>query len=150
VALRWKQLSQDLTAAGFYGLVVTVKRQGKSVRLPLPDRARTALDDYAAVKWDVTDPLEGAVFTNSSCPPQQLSYRSTRAIVARACVDAGVPPAESAALRAGFAHWLRTQGLSDHEVASVLGIARVRTVDRLLARHAALDAQRCLREVLNR
>jgi predicted transcriptional regulator len=61
-----------------------------------------------------------------------------------------VPPAESAALRAGFAHWLRTQGLSDHEVASVLGIARVRTVDRLLARHAALDAQRCLRKVLNR
>jgi hypothetical protein len=45
------------------------------------------------------------------------------------------------------AHWLRGQGLSDHEVAQVLGLARVRSVDRLLQRHTALDAQRVVREI---
>ena len=66
-----------------------------------------------------------------------------------ACQRAGLPPAESAELRAGCAHWLRAQGLSEHEVASVLGLARVRSVDLLLARHAALDAQRRVREQLS-
>ena len=59
-----------------------------------------------------------------------------------------LPPIESVDLRAACAHWLRSQGLSDHEVAAVLGLARVRSVDRLLRRHAALDAQRAVREVL--
>jgi hypothetical protein len=48
------------------------------------------------------------------------------------------------------AHWLRSQELSDHEVAAVLGLARVRSIDRLLQHHAALDAQRVVREVLDR
>jgi hypothetical protein len=33
---------------------------------------------------------------------------------------------------------------------TLLGLARVRSVDRLLRRHAALDAQRAVREVLGR
>jgi hypothetical protein len=49
-------------------------------------------------------------------------------------------------LRAACAHWLRSQGLSDHEVAPVLGLAQVRSVDRLLRHHAALDAQRRVKE----
>jgi hypothetical protein len=57
---------------------------------------------------------------------------------------------ESVALRAACAHWLRSPGLSDHEVATVLGLARVRSVDRLLRHHAALDAQRAVREMLGR
>ena len=41
---------------------------------------------------------------------------------------------------------LRIQGLSDHEIAAVLGLAKVRSVDLLLQRHGALDAQRAVRE----
>jgi predicted transcriptional regulator len=57
---------------------------------------------------------------------------------------------ESTALRAACANWLRGLGLSDHEVAAILGLARVRSVDRLLQHHAALDAQRAVREMLDR
>ena len=67
-----------------------------------------------------------------------------------ACLRAGLPPVEAAALRAACARWLRAQGLSDHEVAAVLGLARVRSVDRLLRHHAALDAQRAVNETLLR
>ena len=70
----------------------------------------------------------------------------TTATTCAACRGAGLPAAESAELRAGCAHWLRSLGLSEHEVAAVLGLARVRSVDRLLRRHAALDAQRRVRE----
>jgi hypothetical protein len=77
-----------------------------------------------------------------------LSYRTARDVLRAACRRAGLPAVETVELRAACAHWLRTQGLSSHEVAAVLGVARVRTVDRLLQRHAALDAQRCVREML--
>jgi hypothetical protein len=63
---------------------------------------------------------------------------------------ASLPPVESTSLRAAFSHWLRSQGLSDHEVAVVMGLERVRSVDRLLRHHAALDAQRAVREALAR
>jgi predicted XRE-type DNA-binding protein len=65
-----------------------------------------------------------------------------------ACRRAGLPVVDAASLRAACAHWLRSQDLSDHEVATVLGLARVRSVDRLLRQHAALDAQRVVRDVL--
>lgn len=48
--------------------------------------------------------------------------------------------------RAARAHRLRSQGLSDYEVAAALGLARVRSVDRLLERHIALDAQCMVKE----
>jgi hypothetical protein len=67
-----------------------------------------------------------------------------------ACRRAGLPTVESITLLAACAHWLRSQGLSDHEVAQVLGLARVRSVDRLLQGHAAIDAQRIVREILVR
>ncbi|MDP9364898.1 MAG: hypothetical protein M3Q10_11865, partial [Chloroflexota bacterium] len=69
-------------------------------------------------------------------------------VLVTACRRAGLPAAEASEVRAGCAHWLRAQGLSEHEVAAALGLARVRSVDRLLARHAALDAQRRVRERL--
>ena len=88
----------------------------------------------------------GHVFRTSRAPNRPLGYRAARNVLVDACRRAGLPPAESSELRAGCAHWLRAQGLSEHEVASVLGLARVRSVDRLLVRHAALDAQRRVRE----
>jgi hypothetical protein len=60
--------------------------------------------------------------------------------------SAGFPLATATDLRAAFACWLRARGLSDHETAAVLGLLQVRSLDRLLARHRALDAQRRVRE----
>jgi hypothetical protein len=71
-------------------------------------------------------------------------------VLENACRRAGLPLVESTALRAACAHWLRGQGLSDHEIAAVLGLARVRGIDRLLRHHSALDAQRAVRERLAR
>jgi hypothetical protein len=79
-----------------------------------------------------------------------MSYRTARAIVARACRRASLPAIGSVELRAAYAAWLKMQGLSDHEVAYVLGLARVRSVDNLLRRHAALSAQRAVRERIDR
>lgn len=71
-------------------------------------------------------------------------------VIEAACYRAGLPTVEAATLRAAYAHWLRSQGLSDHEVAAMLGLARVHSVDRLLQGHAALDAQRTVRECMGR
>ena len=91
----------------------------------------------------------GPVFHAVGRPDRPLSYRGARKVLVEACAGAGLPPVTSAELRAGCAHWLRSHGLSEHEVASVLGLARVRSVDRLLSRHHALDAQRRVRERLD-
>lgn len=69
-----------------------------------------------------------------------------REIVDAACKRAGYPSMGAAELRAAYGYWLRCQGISDHQVAQVLGLARVSTVDALLRRHLALDAQRRVRE----
>jgi hypothetical protein len=90
------------------------------------------------------------VFRAYGSSDRPLGYRAARNIVKDACRRAGLPAVESVALRSACAHWLRCQGLSDHEVAAVLGLARVKSVDRLLRRHAALDAQRTVREVIGR
>jgi hypothetical protein len=79
-----------------------------------------------------------------------LPGRAARDVLQDSCRRAGLPTIESIALRAACAHWLRTQGLSDHEVANTLGLARVRSVDRLLQRHVTLDAQRTVGEILAR
>jgi hypothetical protein len=71
-----------------------------------------------------------------------------RSIVQRACARAGFPTASAADLRAAVAYWLRLRGLSDHETAAVLGLRRVKTLDRLLTRHEVLDAQRRVRELV--
>ncbi len=93
-------------------------------------------------------PAVGSVFRARGRPDRSLSYRGARKVLVQACRRAGLPPVTSAELRAGCAYWLRSQGLSEHEVMMVLGLTRVRTVDRLLSRHQALDAQRRVREQL--
>jgi integrase len=94
--------------------------------------------------------LSGPVFRAQGRTGRPLSYRLARSMLTAACRRAGYPVVEAVELRAGFASWLRAQGLSDHEVAEVLGLARVRSVDDLLRRHAALGAQRTVRERIGR
>ena len=149
LGLRWADVEMGLTQGGYYGMTAMVERRGCKMRLLLPHPSADALGRLrAAMECDSIDPL-GQVFRASRGSDRPLGYRAARNVLVGACRRAGLPPAESSELRAGCAHWLRAQGLSEHEVATVLGLAQVRSVDRLLARHAALDAQRRVREHLS-
>jgi len=147
VRLRWEHLSTELAASGHYALTATVERRGRQVSLLLPSPAADALTALAANAQNC-ESLSGPVFRAFCTSDKPLSYRAARDVLQDACRQAGLPTVESTALRSACAHWPRSQGLSDHEVAAVLGLARVCSVDRLLGRHVALDAQRAVREVV--
>jgi len=146
LALRWENVRTDLAGAWRFGLTVAVRRGDRSVRLLLPGPSGAAMEALRDHAERCGAPATGPVFRTNEQSDRPLSYRGARKIVVAACRGAGLPAAESAELRAACAHWLRSLGLSEHEVAAVLGLARVRSVDRLLRRHAALDAQRRVRE----
>jgi len=150
VMLRWEDLATELTATGYFGLTVTVNRAGRRVNLPLPGPAAEAVESLAAMRGSSIESLTGPVLCARGAAVDQFSYRAARDVLQRACCQAGLPSMTSSSLRSACAHWLRTQGLADHEIAAVLGLARVRSVDRLLRHHTALDAQRIVREVLDR
>lgn len=149
VRLHWEDVDFDYRDAGYYGFSALVERSGCQLRLPLLGPSGEALGELQS-HMTIAGIPSGPVFRASGQRGRPLSYRGARKVLVQACRRAGLPPASSAELRAGCAHWLRSQGLSEHEVAAVLGLARVRTVDRLLSRHAALDAQRRVREQLER
>jgi integrase len=150
VRLRWEDLSTEMTASGHYGLTVAAERDSRRWRLLLPGPASDAIEALAGAVGGSVECLTGPVFCARGAPGRPLSYRAARDVLQDAFCRAGLPAVDSAALRSACAHWLRSQGLSDHEVAAVLGLARVRTVDRLLRHHMALDAQRAVREMLVR
>jgi integrase len=150
VRLCWEDLAAELTVSGYYGRTATVERNERLVRLMLPGPASDAIGALAVASGGTIETLSGPVFCARAAPGRPLSYRAGRDVLRDACRRAGLPSIDSTSLRAACAHWLRRQGMSDHEVADVLGLVRVRSVDRLLQRHAALDAQRAVREVLAR
>jgi integrase len=150
VRLSWEDLDAELTVSGHYGFTAAVVRCGRVAGLLLPGPAAEAVRSLARAAGGDIEALSGPVFRARGESGRPLSYRAARDILRAACRRAGLPPVESAGLRAACAHWLRSRGLSDHEVAAVLGLARVRSVDRLLRHHAALDAQHAVREVLVR
>jgi len=150
VRLHWPDLTTELTANGHYGLMVGVVRSDRQVRLILPGPAADAIEAFARGVGATIESLSGPVFCSRGAAGHALSYRAARDVLQEACQRAGLPTVDSAALRAGCAHWLRSQGLSDHEVAAVLGLARVRSVARLLRHHTTLNTQRVVREVLER
>lgn len=144
-ALRWERVERG-TVDGVEEIAAWVERDGHLLPLPIPGPAAEAMARYANVVHDLVGACADAVFRRNLSSPLPLGYRAIRNIVVRACREAGYGPAASVELRAAFAAWLRSRGLSDHEVAAVLGVGRVRSVDRLLARHVALAAQRAVRE----
>jgi integrase len=150
VRLRWEDLSAELTASGHFGLTVTIERESRRVRLFLSEPATEAIEALARATGGSVKSRSGPLLCAHGRPGRPLSYRAARDVLQDAFRRAGLPMVESVALRAACAHWLRGQGLSDHEVAIVLGLAKVRSVDRLLRHHAALDAQRTVRERLSR
>ncbi len=146
--LHWGDLATELSADGRYGLTATVERTGRRTTLLLPGLAADLLEELARSLGGTVESRTGPVFRARGETSGALSYRAARDIVRDACLRAGLPSVDAAGLRAACAHWLKAQGLSDHEVARVLGLARVRSVDRLLQRHTMLDAQRRVREQL--
>jgi integrase len=150
VQSHWDDFTIEVSAAGRYSIVVTVKRRGGSLDLLLPAPAADEVANLARSQAGVIESLSGPVFCARGARSHPLSYRAARDVLQRSCRRAGLPTIDAAALRAACAHWLRAQGLTDHEVGAVLGLARVRSVDQLLRHHAALDAQRAVREVLSR
>jgi integrase len=148
VRLRWQDLATELTVQGRYGLTATVRRGGRDVRMLLPEPTSDAIEWLARAAGGTVETLTGPVFRARGGSDQHLSYRAARDVIEAACRRAGLPIVEAVALRAAYAHWLRVQGLSDHEVTSMLGLARVKSVDRLLRHHDALDAQRVVRAMM--
>jgi integrase len=150
VRLRWQELTMELTVHGRYGLTTTVERGGRLIRMLLPGPASDAIGALAEATNGPIESLSGPVFCARGASGRVLSYRAARDVLQGACKRAGLPSVESTALRAACAYWLRGLGLSDHEVAAILGLARVRSIDRLLLHHTALDAQRTVGEMLAR
>ena len=150
VRLRWEDLDTELTVGGHYGLTAVIARGAGRVHLPLPEPVEVEIDALATSIGESRHSLTGLVLRSRSSPVHPLSYRAARDVLESACRRACLPPVDAASLRAACAHWLRSQGLSDHEVAAVLGLARVRSVDRLLTQHTSLHAQRTVRERLTR
>jgi integrase len=146
VALRWSQLTVDTDGGE---VSVQVGRSGRSLRLLLASPAAgplLALREVSAVSGSASP--DQYIFSRSARGDHPLTSRAAREIVRRACGRAGFPLATAPDLRAAFGYWLRARGPSDHETATVLGLRQVRSLDRLLGRHRALDAQRRIREAL--
>jgi len=149
VGLRWQDITSEIAPGGHYTLMVTVERGGSERRLPVLGPAREAVQILAWTTGGPIGSLSGQVFRTGRASTRAMSYRTARDVVTAACRKAGLPTMQACELRSACAYWLHVQGLSAHEVAAVLGVARVRTVDRLLERHLALDAQRRVRNVLS-
>ncbi|MGE3273182.1 MAG: tyrosine-type recombinase/integrase, partial [Chloroflexota bacterium] len=149
VRLRWEDVATELSSTGRYELTARVMRRGSRVTLFLPDPAAESIIDLARSASGPVEVLYGPVFYAHRAPSRPLSYRSARDVLTAACVRAGLHAVDAAALRAACAQWLRAQGLSDHVVMVVLGLARVRSIDRLLRKHVALSAQRTIHEMLD-
>lgn len=150
VRLRWEDLEWSSTGTGHFGLTATVERRGVVRRLLVPGPAAAAVRSLAEHVGEEMAALSGPLLRSRRRTAGHLSYRAARSIVVAACRRAGYPAVEAVELRAAFASWLRSQGLSDHETGEVLGLARVRSVDGLLRRHAELAAQRAVRERIQR
>jgi integrase len=148
VALRWEDMASAILAPGRSTIQIRVIRSGVSVVQPLPTAASVPLRAWARSAQAAGSELTGHVFVRTLRSGKPLSYRTAREVVRTSCVRAGLPSIESHNLRSACAYWLRSQGLSHHEIAKVLCVTRVRTIDRMLAFHVRLDALRQVRNGL--
>ena len=135
--------TQLLQVAGSRLTYAEIWRNGTPMRLPIVDDAMFHIRAHLA-----SQSQEGFIFTRSQSDPKLLTVRAARNLVQEACFNVGLPAMTATELRSAFAFLLKGRDLSDHEVASVLGLKQVRTVDRLLARHKELAAQRRAHEIL--
>ena len=92
VGLTWEQLIHDeLRPDGRFGLVVSVRRGSRDVRLLLPDVVRDALDAHASATEPLARPLCRPVFIASQRTGRPLGYRAARKILRWRLPRRGVP-----------------------------------------------------------
>lgn len=147
IALKWENVLAPPNTSGFYGPVALITRNARELMLPILMPAATHLALYAQECGNDVHHLSGVMFCSHMTGTKALSYRAARNIVQHACLRANLPAMAASELRAACAYWLKAQGLSSHESAKVMGFAKVRTFDRLTARHEALAAQRRVQEL---
>lgn len=131
--LRWSDLRWESEADSWSAAVI---RCGRSTRLAIFGVAASLL-----IRQRLEVPAASEhVFSNSRGGP--LTERQMRRIVLGACSCAGFPRAARNTLLSACAAFLSAAGLRDHDVAIVLGIEDMRTINRLLKPHQRLAAQR--------
>ena len=138
VGLRWMAASWD---PQFEGFVVGVVRAGEEPRLPVLGEGARQLIRYRLSLSSSSAPSE-FVFSGRF-GDRGLDERQARRILADAGRQSGLSPMRRSDLRRGFVSWLRAAiGLTDHEIARVLGVRDLRAVDRLSRSSASLHGQR--------
>ena len=147
VGLKWEAIQHLTSASNHHVLAAAVIRQERELILLLPEPAGSSLAAFASVSGLNEHELRGPIFRRTPASARPLTAMAARNIVVAACRRAGLPPANCIELRAAGAQYLRSHGLSDHETAQVFGYIYVKSLDRLLSRHAALFAQRAVREL---
>ena len=121
--------------------LVGVVRAGEERRLPVLGEGARQLIRYRLSLSSSSAPSE-FVFSGWS-GDRGLDERQARRILADAGRQSGLSPMRRSDLRRGFVSWLRAAiGLTDHEIARVLGVRDLRTVDRLSRSSASLHGQR--------
>ena len=136
--LRWSDLRWETEAESWS---VAVERAGRRTRLAVFGVAASLLIRH---RLEVSATSE-YVFSNSRGEP--LAARQARRIVLDACAAAGFPHAARSTLLSAAAEYLSVAGLRDHDLAVVLGVTDMRTINRLLKPHQRLAAQRSARRV---
>ena len=131
--LRWSDLRWESEAESWS---VAVDRRGKRIQLAIFGPAASLL---IRQRFEISAESE-YVFANSRGEP--LTERQARRIVLNACTTAGFPHAARSTLLSAAAAFLSGAGLRDHDLAIVLGITDMRTINRLLKPHLTLAAQR--------
>lgn len=147
LTMQWEDIGSHVVDGRYFGLTATVRRRGDELCLPLPGPAGNSLLNLQST-LELNSNSTGAIFRAREQVDAPLSYRGARNVLLASLIGAGLPAMESSELRAACAAWLREQRLSEHDVRYVLGLSRVRSVDRLLARYSALNAQRLVHEHL--
>ena len=132
-SLRWSAVRWEPAGEAWS---VAVERAGSSVRLAIFGSAASLMIRHR-LEAQASDEY---VFHNARGEP--LTERQARRIVLAACSASGFPHAARSTLRSASAAYLSDAGLRDHEVAVALGIADMRTLNRLLRPHQRLQAQR--------
>lgn len=135
-SLSWTNLRWEPDLEGWSA---PVERGGRKTRLGVfgPGAAElirlraTLVDDPRVSAWVFPAAQGGA-----------LSTRQIRKLLLAACTGVGFPHADRTTILSALAAYLHAQGLTDHEIAIAIGKQDLRTVDRLLAPHTALEGQR--------
>ena len=135
--LAWSQLSWE---SEFEGWMAAVERGDQATSLPVVGVAAPLL---ARLRLEAVAGAAGRFVFLKEHQAAPLTERQIRRIVQHAGAEAGFPRAHRTDLLSACAAWLQAQPhLSDREVARVLGLSDLRSVDRLLRRHKAIEWQR--------